>query len=142
MFNVDLLLISFNSDVKLYDPSGDSTLPTAAKKRKIEEVEEAEEEDKPVEVKAKKIKKETPTEGERKNTVNNIVLISCIFEIWNESNKTYLPAEAEEAATEETETPKKKKKKKKQQQEEEVQIEEEAAAGPSEEVRTENIALG
>ncbi|KAM9482937.1 nucleolar protein 58 [Clarias gariepinus] len=81
------------SDVKLYDPSGDSTLPTAAKKRKIEEVEEAEEEDKPVEVKAKKIKKETPTE------------------------------EAEEAAAEETETPKKKKKKKyeKQQQEEEVE---------------------
>ncbi|KAI5613673.1 nucleolar protein 58 [Silurus asotus] len=50
------------SDVKLYDPSGDSTLPTASKKRKIEEVEEAEEEDKPVEVKAKKAKKEKPTE--------------------------------------------------------------------------------
>uniref|UniRef100_W5UE71 Nucleolar protein 58 n=1 Tax=Ictalurus punctatus TaxID=7998 RepID=W5UE71_ICTPU len=50
------------SDVKLYDPSGDSTLPTVAKKRKIEEVEEAEEEDKPVEVKAKKAKKEMPTE--------------------------------------------------------------------------------
>ncbi|GAA6100813.1 nucleolar protein 58 isoform X1 [Tachysurus ichikawai] len=93
------------SDVKVYDPSGDSTLPTTAKKRKIEEVEEAEEEDKPVEVKAKKAKKETPAE------------------------------EAEEAAAEETETPKKKKKKKekKQQVEEDVGMEEEAAAGPSEE---------
>ncbi|KAK3557465.1 hypothetical protein QTP70_027932 [Hemibagrus guttatus] len=92
------------SDVKVYDPSGDSTLPTTSRKRKIEEVEEAEEEDKPVEVKAKKTKKETPTE------------------------------EAEEAAAEETETPKKKKKKKeKKQQEEEVGMEEEAAAGPSEE---------
>lgn len=48
----------------MYDPSGDSTLPTAARKRKIEEVEEAEEEDKPVVVKAKKVKKEMPTEGE------------------------------------------------------------------------------
>ncbi|KAK3575458.1 hypothetical protein QTP86_026853 [Hemibagrus guttatus] len=93
------------SDVKVYDPSGDSTLPTTSRKRKIEEVEEAEEEDKPVEVKAKKTKKETPTE------------------------------EAEEAAAEETETPKKKKKKKeKKQQEEEVGMEEEAAAGPSEEI--------
>ncbi|XP_017337766.1 nucleolar protein 58 isoform X2 [Ictalurus punctatus] len=56
------------SDVKLYDPSGDSTLPTVAKKRKIEEVEEAEEEDKPVEVKAKKAKKEMPTEAEETET--------------------------------------------------------------------------
>lgn len=70
---VALLLISFNSDVKLYDPSGDSTLPTVAKKRKIEEVEEAEEEDKPVEVKAKKAKKEMPTEGEIKNTTTRHV---------------------------------------------------------------------
>ncbi|XP_051563000.1 nucleolar protein 58 isoform X2 [Myxocyprinus asiaticus] len=52
------------SDVKIYDPSGDSTLPTVSKKRKIEEVEEGDEEDKPVEVKAKKAKKEAPAEGE------------------------------------------------------------------------------
>ncbi|KAL7826011.1 hypothetical protein SRHO_G00337490 [Serrasalmus rhombeus] len=70
------------SDVKVYDPSGDSTLPSVSKKRKIEEVEEAEEEDKPVEVKAKKVKREIPAE------------------------------ETEEAAEAETETPKKKKKKK------------------------------
>uniref|UniRef100_A0A8C1NL37 Nucleolar protein 58 n=1 Tax=Cyprinus carpio TaxID=7962 RepID=A0A8C1NL37_CYPCA len=47
------------SDVKVYDPSGDSTLPTVSKKRKIEEVEEGEEEEKPVEAKAKKVKRET-----------------------------------------------------------------------------------
>uniref|UniRef100_A0A8C1NMJ1 Nucleolar protein 58 n=1 Tax=Cyprinus carpio TaxID=7962 RepID=A0A8C1NMJ1_CYPCA len=52
------------SDVKVYDPSGDSTLPTVSKKRKIEEVEEGEEEEKPVEAKAKKVKREAPTEGE------------------------------------------------------------------------------
>ncbi len=51
------------SDVKVYDPSGDSTLPTVSKKRKIEEVEEGEEEEKPVEAKAKKVKREAPTEG-------------------------------------------------------------------------------
>lgn len=67
--------------MKLYDPSGDSTLPTAAKKRKIEEVEEAEEEDKPVEVKAKKIKKETPTEGESKNTTAQ----PCLIKLANET---------------------------------------------------------
>lgn len=45
--------------MKFYDPSGDSTLPTTSKKRKIEEVEPAEEEEeKPVQSKPKKIKKE------------------------------------------------------------------------------------
>uniref|UniRef100_A0A8D0CJ80 Nucleolar protein 58 n=1 Tax=Scleropages formosus TaxID=113540 RepID=A0A8D0CJ80_SCLFO len=43
------------SDIKVYDPSGDSTLPSASKKRKFEEVED---EEKPVEVKLKKVKKE------------------------------------------------------------------------------------
>uniref|UniRef100_A0A3B1KI76 Nucleolar protein 58 n=1 Tax=Astyanax mexicanus TaxID=7994 RepID=A0A3B1KI76_ASTMX len=85
------------SDVKVYDPSGDSTLPSVSKKRKIEEVEEAEEEDRPVEAKPKKIKKEAPTE------------------------------ETEAAAEAQTETPKKKKKKKKHQQEEEPAAEEEPA---------------
>ncbi|KAG9277565.1 nucleolar protein 58 [Astyanax mexicanus] len=81
------------SDVKVYDPSGDSTLPSVSKKRKIEEVEE----DRPVEAKPKKIKKEAPTE------------------------------ETEAAAEAQTETPKKKKKKKKHQQEEEPAAEEEPA---------------
>ncbi|XP_019379051.1 PREDICTED: nucleolar protein 58 isoform X2 [Gavialis gangeticus] len=43
------------SEVKIFDPSGDSTLPTVAKKRKIEEVVEEETE---VKIKAKKIKLE------------------------------------------------------------------------------------
>ncbi|KAJ8410124.1 hypothetical protein AAFF_G00211650, partial [Aldrovandia affinis] len=76
------------SDVKVYDPSGDSTLPSSSRKRKFEEVEE---EAKPAEVKAKKVKKET------------------------------VAKEPEAAAAAETEeTPKKKKKKKKQQQAEEA----------------------
>lgn len=53
------------SDVKVYDPSGDSTLPTTSKKRKIEEVEPAEEEEeKPVQSKPKKIKKEKSVAAE------------------------------------------------------------------------------
>ena len=41
------------SEVKTYDPSGDSTLPTCSKKRKIEQVDK---EDEVVEKKAKKAK--------------------------------------------------------------------------------------
>uniref|UniRef100_A0A673FMX8 Nucleolar protein 58 n=1 Tax=Sinocyclocheilus rhinocerous TaxID=307959 RepID=A0A673FMX8_9TELE len=94
------------SDVKVYDPSGDSTLPTVSKKRKIEEVEEGEEEEKPVEAKAKKVKRESPTEGKH----------------------PYREAE--------TETPKKKKKKEKKKAEEESKPEEEETAiSPAEEVR-------
>ncbi|XP_025052470.1 nucleolar protein 58 isoform X2 [Alligator sinensis] len=48
------------SEVKTFDPSGDSTLPTVAKKRKIEEVEEEETE---VKIKAKKIKLEPKDEN-------------------------------------------------------------------------------
>uniref|UniRef100_A0A8C2BJ20 Nucleolar protein 58 n=1 Tax=Cyprinus carpio TaxID=7962 RepID=A0A8C2BJ20_CYPCA len=61
---LDLHVLLPTSDVKVYDPSGDSTLPTVSKKRKIEEVEEGEEEEKPVEAKAKKVKREAPTEEE------------------------------------------------------------------------------
>lgn len=46
------LLDSF-SEVKTYDPSGDSTLPTCSKKRKIEQVDQ---EDEIIEKKAKKAK--------------------------------------------------------------------------------------
>ncbi|XP_064166616.1 nucleolar protein 58 [Anguilla rostrata] len=100
------------SDVRVYDPSGDSTLPSGSKKRKFEEVDpeaEAEvEEAKPAEAKAKKPKKEAA-------------------------------AEEPEAAAEETEEPPKKKKKKKEKRQaeeaaaaeevmEEVEEEEEVAA--------------
>uniref|UniRef100_A0AAZ3RB04 Nucleolar protein 58 n=1 Tax=Oncorhynchus tshawytscha TaxID=74940 RepID=A0AAZ3RB04_ONCTS len=54
------------SDVKVYDPSGDSTLPSVSKKRKFEEVEE-EEVATPVTVKTKKPKKE-PVEGQLSNS--------------------------------------------------------------------------
>ncbi|KAM9305152.1 nucleolar protein 58 isoform 2-T2 [Gastrophryne carolinensis] len=43
------------SEVRTYDPSGDSTLPSVSKKRKLEEVEP--EDEPPVEVKVKKAKK-------------------------------------------------------------------------------------
>ncbi|XP_029930221.1 nucleolar protein 58 [Myripristis murdjan] len=55
------------SEVKMYDPSGDSTIPSTSKKRKFEEVEEEEEEpEEPVTpvVKTKKPKKEPVTEEE------------------------------------------------------------------------------
>ncbi|XP_069716895.1 nucleolar protein 58 [Phaenicophaeus curvirostris] len=47
------------SEVKVFDPSGDSTLPTVSKKRKIQEVDE---QDREVAVKAKKFKAETKEE--------------------------------------------------------------------------------
>lgn len=70
------------SDVKVYDPSGDSTLPTTSKKRKIEEVEEGDEEEKPIEAKAKKVKREAPAEGKHpySRTLSSLVfqtLVKC-----------------------------------------------------------------
>lgn len=55
---------SVYSEVRIYDPSGDSTIPSTSKKRKFEEVEEeaADEPETPV-VKSKKPKKEPVTEG-------------------------------------------------------------------------------
>ncbi|XP_031414274.1 nucleolar protein 58 isoform X2 [Clupea harengus] len=102
------------SDVKVYDPSGDSTLPTTSKKRKIEEVEPAEEEEEqPVQSKPKKIKKEKAAAA---------------------AAEAEAPAEAEA----ETGEPKKKKKKKHKAEAEAVvetpaEPEEEEAASPSEE---------
>lgn len=54
------------SEVKMYDPSGDSTIPSTSRKRKFEEIEEPEEAEEPTTpvVKTKKIKKEAVTEGE------------------------------------------------------------------------------
>nr|XP_015801955.2 nucleolar protein 58 [Nothobranchius furzeri] len=50
------------SEVRIYDPSGDSTIPSTSKKRKIEEVEEETPEPVTPVVKAKKIRKEPETE--------------------------------------------------------------------------------
>uniref|UniRef100_UPI003AAF3445 nucleolar protein 58 isoform X4 n=1 Tax=Centroberyx gerrardi TaxID=166262 RepID=UPI003AAF3445 len=52
------------SDVKMYDPSGDSTIPSTSKKRKFEEVEEEAEEPVTPVVKVKKPKKEPVAEEE------------------------------------------------------------------------------
>uniref|UniRef100_A0A8C2IK89 Nucleolar protein 58 n=1 Tax=Cyprinus carpio TaxID=7962 RepID=A0A8C2IK89_CYPCA len=118
------------SDVKVYDPSGDSTLPTVSKKRKIEEVEEGEEEEKPVEAKAKKVKREAPTEGEAETETPKKKKKKDKKKAEEESK----PEEEETAVIPVEETTKKKKKEKKRAAEEEP--EEEAAVSPAEEVRT------
>ncbi|XP_035482130.1 nucleolar protein 58 isoform X2 [Scophthalmus maximus] len=92
------------SEVRMYDPSGDSTIPSTSKKRKFEEVEEEEEAEEPVTpvVKSKKAKKEKVVEEE---------------------------AETSAAAEE---TPKKKKKKKDKKAEPEEEVEEVAVTESSE----------
>ncbi|KAM4710852.1 nucleolar protein 58 [Anableps anableps] len=58
------------SEVKIYDPSGDSTIPSTSKKRKFEEVEGETSEQDPVTpvVKSKKPKKEVVTEEQEAET--------------------------------------------------------------------------
>ncbi|XP_055069075.1 nucleolar protein 58 isoform X2 [Misgurnus anguillicaudatus] len=116
------------SDVKVYDPSGDSTIP--AKKRKFEEVEEGDEEEKAVEVKPKKVKKEATQEAEAETETPK-----------KKKKKEKRKAEEEPKSEEEAaavspaeETTEKKKKKKKRAAEEELKEEvEEAAVSPTEE---------
>ncbi|XP_063067826.1 nucleolar protein 58 [Engraulis encrasicolus] len=110
------------SDVRVYDPSGDSTLPTTSKKRKFEETEEqeeeAQEEEQPVQPKPKKIKKE--------KAAATAAAAEAEVEV-----KTEPEAEAESGE------PKKKKKKKKHSEaaaeEPKAEEEEEAIASPTEE---------
>ncbi|TNN43034.1 Nucleolar protein 58 [Liparis tanakae] len=95
------------SEVRVYDPSGDSTIPSTSKKRKFEEVEEAEEE--------AEEEPETPTVKSKKAKKQ--------------------PVKEEEAAAEEEmaeETPKKKKKKKKDKTEEKSEEEEVAVTESTE----------
>ncbi|XP_023661810.1 nucleolar protein 58 [Paramormyrops kingsleyae] len=108
------------SDVKVYDPSADSTIPTASKKRRFEEVEESEE---PVEVKPKKVKKESvPQEAEAEMETETPKKKKK-----KKKEKAEVVEEPEEVAEEEVEvapaseetTEKKKKKKKKKIKEEE-----------------------
>ncbi|MGH0127049.1 UNVERIFIED_CONTAM: hypothetical protein FKN15_030436 [Acipenser sinensis] len=98
------------SEVKTYDPSGDSTLPSVSKKRKLEEEEE------PTEVKVKKMKKEhMPEEAVEEEEA------AAAEEPpkKKKKEKKHEPAEEEEpAAVEETSEKKKKKKKKKAKEEE------------------------
>lgn len=116
------------SDVKVYDPSGDSTLPTVSKKRKIEEVEKSEEEEKPVESKAKKVKREAPAEGEAETPKKKKKKEK------KKAEEEYKPEEEELAVSPAEEMTKKKKKEKKRAAEEEPkEEEEEAAVSPAEE---------
>uniref|UniRef100_A0A9J8AWM3 Nucleolar protein 58 n=1 Tax=Cyprinus carpio carpio TaxID=630221 RepID=A0A9J8AWM3_CYPCA len=118
------------SDVKVYDPSGDSTLPTVSKKRKIEEVEEGEEKEKPVEAKAKKVKREAPTEEEAETETPKKKKKKEKKKAEEESK----PEEEERAISPAEEMTKKKKKEKKRAAEEEPKEEvEEAAVSPAEE---------
>ncbi|XP_068165477.1 nucleolar protein 58 isoform X1 [Antennarius striatus] len=113
------------SEVKIYDPSGDSTIPSTSKKRKFEEMaaaeeEEAEEPETPV-VKSKKAKKEVVTEDE------------VAEEPPKKKKKKKVKSEPEEEEVEEVAAPestekKKKKKVKAEPEEEEVEEMEEVAA--------------
>lgn len=69
-----------HSEVRIYDPSGDSTIPSTSKKRKFEEVEE-EEADAPATpvVKSKKPKKEAVTEGGWNGNEPDIVIKMSII---------------------------------------------------------------
>lgn len=112
------------SEVRMYDPSGDSTIPSTSKKRKFEEVEEEEEAEEPVTpaVKSKKPKKEPVTEEEAET--------SAVAEETPKKKKKKkkdkkeeaepeVSKEEEVAVTESTEKKKKKKKKKVKEEEEE-----------------------
>ncbi|KAK2856736.1 hypothetical protein Q5P01_005471 [Channa striata] len=109
------------SEVRMYDPSGDSTIPSTSKKRKFEEVEEEEAEE-PVTpaVKSKKPKKETPAEVEEEEAEAAADESSKKKKKKKKDKKA--EAEPEEPQEEEvtvTESEKKKKKKKKKAKEEE-----------------------
>ncbi|KAJ1186562.1 hypothetical protein NDU88_003343 [Pleurodeles waltl] len=100
----------FKSEVKTYDPSGDSTLPSVPKKRKFEEV-EAEEEEQPVvkEKRAKKAKIAEPTEiPEEEEHVEELPVKKKKKKV-----KVEVVEEEEPSTSAAIEQPKKKKKKKK-----------------------------
>ncbi|XP_068446631.1 nucleolar protein 58 isoform X2 [Clinocottus analis] len=104
------------SEVRVYDPSGDSTIPSTSKKRKFEEVEQAEEPVTP-KVKSKKAKKQPVKEEEEEEAAAPEEMPK------KKKKKRKVEEEPEEAKTEEeevavTESTKKKKKKKKTKDEE------------------------
>lgn len=116
------------SEVRVYDPSGDSTIPSTSKKRKFEEMaedEEAGEEPVTPVVKTKKAKKEPvaeeeqeaaePEEPPKKKKKKKKIKT----EEEQPEEEAVEEAVEEEAATESTEKKKKKKKKKKEEPEDE-----------------------
>ncbi|KAE8278593.1 Nucleolar protein 58 Nucleolar protein 5 [Larimichthys crocea] len=103
------------SEVKIYDPSGDSTIPSTSKKRKFEEVEEEEEEAEEVAtpvVKSKKAKKEAVTEVEEAAAEETPKKKKKKKKVEAEAEEPEEEAVPEVAVTESTEKKKKKKKKK------------------------------
>lgn len=117
------------SEVRIYDPSGDSTIPSTSKKRKFEEVEEedAAEPTTPA-VKPKKVKKEPVTEDDDEEAETSV---AAAEEVPKKKKKKKKDKKAEEeteeikeeeeevALTELPETTEKKKKKKKKKVKEE-----------------------
>ncbi|XP_064817116.1 nucleolar protein 58-like [Oncorhynchus masou masou] len=103
-------------DVKVYDPSGDSTLPSVSKKRKFEEVEE-EEVATPVTVKTKKSKKE-PVEEPAASTAAEETPKKKKKKS-KKAEEEAMDVKEEEATVSPTEESSKKKKKKKKVKEEE-----------------------
>ncbi|XP_071003026.1 nucleolar protein 58 [Oncorhynchus clarkii lewisi] len=104
------------SDVKVYDPSGDSTLPSVSKKRKFEEVEE-EEVATPVTVKTKKPKKEPVEEPEASTAAEETPKKKKKKS--KKAEEEAMDVKEEEATVSPTEESSKKKKKKKKVKEEE-----------------------
>uniref|UniRef100_A0A8C7ZSA4 Nucleolar protein 58 n=1 Tax=Oryzias sinensis TaxID=183150 RepID=A0A8C7ZSA4_9TELE len=97
------------SEVKIYDPSGDSTIPSTSKKRKFEEVEQQEAAEEPTTsgMKPKKPKKEPQVQGEQAMKGRHEGL-RCS----RRSSLTMRISEETPETSAEPETPKKKKKKK------------------------------
>ncbi|KAM3856981.1 nucleolar protein 58 [Diretmus argenteus] len=106
------------SDVKIYDPSGDSTIPSTSKKRKFEEVEQAEEPATPT-VKTKKPKKEPVKEAETSAAAEEPPKKKKKKKDKRAEAAEEPKEEEEEVAVTEESTEKKKKKKKKKVKEEE-----------------------
>ncbi|XP_050921940.1 LOW QUALITY PROTEIN: nucleolar protein 58 [Lates calcarifer] len=102
------------SEIKIYDPSGDSTIPSTSKKRKFEEEEEEAEEPVTPVVKPKKPKKELVTEEEEAEAEETPKKKKKKKKDKKEEAEAEEPKGEEEevAVTESTEKKKKKKKKK------------------------------
>ncbi|KAK2880254.1 nucleolar protein 58 isoform X1 [Channa argus] len=110
------------SEVRMYDPSGDSTIPSTSKKRKFEEVEEEAEEPVTPAVKSKKPKKQTPAEVVEEEAETSAAAEEASKKKKKKKKDKKADAEPEEQMEEEevavTESTEKKKKKKKKVKEE------------------------
>ncbi|XP_061128028.1 nucleolar protein 58 [Syngnathus typhle] len=97
------------SEVRLYDPSGDSLIPSTSKKRKLEEMEK---EEKDPEVKVKKPKKERQAATEEEGETSTAATEDTPKKKKKKKKDSAEEPQVEEESAEVTEPPKKKKKKK------------------------------